>query len=111
VVIVVGRANQAEDPSIIEAAIRHLAEALPGAKFLPAWRRANVAGALDMGLSPDLEPGRRVATVVGRTTPAQIEALATGQQKAVVLLEAACWATSSSATRPPTPCARRRSSP
>ena len=35
-----------------------LADALPGARFLPALRRGNVLGALDMGLAPGLLPGR-----------------------------------------------------
>ena len=39
-------------------ALRTLAAALPKATFLPALRRGNVFGALDMGLSPGLLPGR-----------------------------------------------------
>ena len=35
-----------------------LAAALPGARFLPALRRGNVLGALDMGLAPGVLPGR-----------------------------------------------------
>ena len=35
-----------------------LAAAWPGARFLPALRRGNVHGALDMGLAPGLLPGR-----------------------------------------------------
>jgi NADH-quinone oxidoreductase subunit G len=58
VVFVVGRPNVAESASVIETAIRTLAEAFPAATFLPALRRANVRGALDMGLAPRLRPGR-----------------------------------------------------
>jgi NADH-quinone oxidoreductase subunit G len=39
-------------------ALRALAAALPKAKFLPALRRGNVFGALDMGLAPGVLPGR-----------------------------------------------------
>ena len=39
-------------------AVRNLAAALPKATFLPALRRGNVFGALDMGLAPGLLPGR-----------------------------------------------------
>ena len=39
-------------------AVQVLAEALPDARFLPALRRGNVNGALDMGLAPGLLPGR-----------------------------------------------------
>ena len=87
VVFVVGRPNIAEGAPIIEQAIRLLALRYPKAKFLPALRRSNVNGALDMGLSPHLRAGRgfeRSAT--GRDTLAQLDALRTGEQKAVLLL-------------------------
>ncbi|MHB1251827.1 MAG: NADH-quinone oxidoreductase subunit NuoG [Acidimicrobiales bacterium] len=87
VVFVVGRANLAEDPRVIEAAIRTFAERYPDAKFLAALRRSNVMGALDMGLAPRLRPGRGFAPgVAGRDTRAQLDALASGEQKAVLLL-------------------------
>jgi NADH-quinone oxidoreductase subunit G len=87
VVFVVGRPNIAESAMVIESAIRQLAEGFPAATFLPALRRANVNGALDMGLSPQLLPGRGFnATLRGRDTLAQLAALASGEQKAVLLL-------------------------
>jgi NADH-quinone oxidoreductase subunit G len=87
VVFVVGRPNLAEDAGVLEAAIRTLAERFPDAKFLPALRRANVMGALDMGLSPGLRPGRGFdANATGRDTLAQLEALRSHEQKAVLLL-------------------------
>jgi NADH-quinone oxidoreductase subunit G len=89
VVFVVGRPNLAESAKVMETAIRLLVEGFPGATFLTALRRANVNGALDMGLAPQLRPGRGfVASVSGRDTRAQLEALASGEQKAVVLLGA-----------------------
>ena len=87
VVFVVGRANIAEGPQVIENAIRLLAQRYPKAKFLPALRRSNVNGALDMGLSPRLRAGRGFEkSAEGRDTLAQLEALRTGEQKAVLLL-------------------------
>ncbi len=87
VVIVVGRANLAEDQRLADEAIAILAQGLPHAKFLVALRRSNVRGALDMGLAPRLRPGRGVdATAAGRDTPAQLAAMADGVQRVTVLL-------------------------
>ena len=58
VVVVLGRPSLAEDARLVAEAAQVLAAALPGATFLPALRRGNVMGALDMGLSPGLLPGR-----------------------------------------------------
>jgi NADH-quinone oxidoreductase subunit G len=58
VVVVVGRPSLAEDGALVAAAAQALARALPGARFLPALRRGNVHGALDMGLAPGVLPGR-----------------------------------------------------
>ena len=87
VVIVVGRANLAEDQRLVDAAITTLARGLPGAKFLVALRRSNVRGALDMGLAPRLRPGRGFdAASSGRDTHAQLSAMASGAQRATVVL-------------------------
>ena len=58
VVVVLGRPSLAESGATIGDAAALLAAALPGARFLPAVRRANTLGALDMGLAPGLLPGR-----------------------------------------------------
>ncbi|HEY1466895.1 MAG TPA: molybdopterin-dependent oxidoreductase, partial [Acidimicrobiales bacterium] len=58
VVVVVGRPSLAEDATLVAEAAQTLAAALPNATFLPALRRGNVNGALDMGLAPGLLPGR-----------------------------------------------------
>jgi NADH-quinone oxidoreductase subunit G len=87
VVFVVGRPNVAESADVLETALRHLAEHFPQAKFLPVLRRSNVNGALDMGLSPQLRPGRGYdADVEGRDTIEQLGALRSGEQRAVLLL-------------------------
>ncbi|HUQ39106.1 MAG TPA: NADH-quinone oxidoreductase subunit NuoG [Acidimicrobiales bacterium] len=58
VVVVIGRSSLAESADGVAEAAAVLAAAWPGAKFLPALRRANVHGALDMGLAPGVLPGR-----------------------------------------------------
>ena len=57
VVIVAGRPSYAESGEVAAEAVRALAAALPKATFLPALRRGNVFGALDMGLAPGILPG------------------------------------------------------
>jgi len=86
VVFVVGRPNVSEAAAVMECAVRTLAERYPAATFLPALRRSNVRGALDMGLAPGLAPGRGVHGVSGRDTSSQLDALAAGEQRAVLLL-------------------------
>ena len=58
VVVVAGRPSYAESGEVAAEALRVLAGALPKATFLPALRRGNVFGALDMGLAPGILPGR-----------------------------------------------------
>jgi len=58
VVVVFGRPSLAEDGALVAEAAQVLARALPAARFLPALRRGNVQGALDMGLAPGMLPGR-----------------------------------------------------
>jgi NADH-quinone oxidoreductase subunit G len=58
VVIVLGRPSYAEAGEIVAEGARVLARSLPKATFLPALRRGNVFGAMDMGLAPGLLPGR-----------------------------------------------------
>ena len=58
VVVVAGRPSYAEAEEVSGEALRTLAAALPEARYLPALRRGNVFGALDMGLAPGLLPGR-----------------------------------------------------
>jgi NADH-quinone oxidoreductase subunit G len=58
IVIVLGRPSYAESGDVVAEAARVLAQALPKATFLPALRRGNIFGALDMGLAPGLLPGR-----------------------------------------------------
>jgi NADH-quinone oxidoreductase subunit G len=52
VVVVLGRANLAESPDVVFAALTALLAAAPDATVLPAFRRGNVVGALQLGLAP-----------------------------------------------------------
>ena len=58
VVVVLGRPSLAENGEVVAAAARRIAGALPAARFLPALRRGNVMGALELGMGPGLLPGR-----------------------------------------------------
>lgn len=56
--VVLGRPSLAEAASVTVAAAAAVLAARPDTTFLSALRRANVRGALDMGLAPGLLPGR-----------------------------------------------------
>ncbi len=101
IVVVLGRPSLAEDGALVADAAVALAEAWPKARFLPALRRGNVMGALDMGLAPGLLPGRvgleegrtwyepawgSVPAARGRDARAMLRALADGSMSAVVLV-------------------------
>ena len=103
VVIVIGRPSLAESADQIAAAAAVFAAAWPDARFLPALRRANVHGAIDLGLSPGLLPGRvsledgadwfaghwgKVPTDHGLDTAGMLEAAAAGELSTLVLLGA-----------------------
>ncbi len=103
VVLVLGRSSLAESPESLAAAAARLVAGLPGLKVLPALRRANVRGAIDMGLSPGLLPGRvgleearqwyeeqwgSLPAGVGLGTREMLEAAAAGTLSALVLLGA-----------------------
>jgi len=103
VVVVLGRPSLAEDGALVAAAATMLARAWPAARFLPALRRGNVMGSLDMGLAPGLLPGRvaledgrawferrwgSVPAERGRDTAGMLAALADGTMAAVLLVGA-----------------------
>ncbi len=103
VVALVGRCGLTEDARLAES-VAAFVRTLPDAKVLPLARRANVFGALDMGLAPTLLPGRapltgvhcanlseswgEFPTVPGRSTRMMMEALAGGEMKALLMLGA-----------------------
>ncbi|MEN8040210.1 MAG: NADH-quinone oxidoreductase subunit NuoG [Actinomycetota bacterium] len=101
IVALVGRSSLAEDPKLVEAVAAY-AGALPDAKVLPLLARGNIFGALDMGLAPNLLPGR-VSTEdesavseleyawgplpvdTGKDTMEMLEALADSDLRALIL--------------------------
>jgi NADH-quinone oxidoreductase subunit G len=58
VTVVLGRANLAEGAKSIAAAANAIHEAFPQVRFLSALRRGNVRGALELGMTPGVLPGR-----------------------------------------------------
>jgi NADH-quinone oxidoreductase subunit G len=104
-VVVLGRGSIAESASVVTEAAGVLAAAYPAARFLPALRRGNVMGAIEMGLAPGLLPGRvdlgdgkgwyrseegwsAIPEERGRDTEGILKALADGSIRGVVLLGA-----------------------
>ncbi len=101
--VVVGRANLAESGRSIAAAAATIHHTLPDVRFLSALRRANVHGALELGLAPGLLPGRvtleagrewfadrwpKVPGVKGHDTAGILRAAADGKIDTLVLLGA-----------------------
>ncbi len=99
--VLIGRTSLAETSSIVEEGAIALQEYLPKASFLPLLRRGNVNGAIDMGLSPGLLPGRcnleggseelqdywpKRPTHKGFNTKETLEAAVNGQIDILVLL-------------------------
>jgi NADH-quinone oxidoreductase subunit G len=58
VVAIVGKSSLADDNQLAESVAAAVRERAGRARILPIASRANTYGALDMGLSPDLLPGR-----------------------------------------------------
>ncbi|CAN5912818.1 hypothetical protein BH23ACT2_BH23ACT2_10180 [soil metagenome] len=99
--VVLGRSSVAEGPDATVTAAAALLDAFPHARFLPGLRRANVHGALDLGLTPGLLPGRvaleagrqwfdrawdTVPAEAGRDTTAILTAAAAGEIDTLILL-------------------------
>ena len=59
VTVILGRGNLTEAAESVAAAAKDIHVARPDTKFLSALRRANVHGAMDMGMSPGLLAGRQ----------------------------------------------------
>ncbi len=102
VTVIFGRGSLAHQPGPVVDAVAALA-ALPSVSFLPALRRGNVHGALDLGMAPGFLPGRvtldagrswyasawdQVPLVRGRGTAEMLTAAADGRLETLVLLGA-----------------------
>ncbi len=100
VTVILGRANVAESARYTADAVGALLRVAPDVTFLPALRRGNVFGGLEMGLTPGFLPGgvRRsgaeppswpnVADFDGRDTDGILRAAAAGEVDTLVLLGA-----------------------
>ncbi|MCL4449664.1 MAG: NADH-quinone oxidoreductase subunit NuoG [Actinobacteria bacterium] len=103
VVVIVGRQSLAETHDPITRATLYLAAHLDHATFLPALRRSNVNGALEVGLAPGILPGRvgleegrefftrawgDLPDHKGKDATAVFESLSSGGMEALVLLGA-----------------------
>lgn len=101
VVVVLGRPSVADSVDAILESAAELAAA--GATFLPAMRRANLRGALDLGMAPTMLPGRTTLAdaaswfaaewgsgpaETGLDTAGMLAAAADGSLKALVLVGA-----------------------
>ena len=102
VVALVGRTSISEDARLAEA-VAAFAMTLPDASILPLLKRANVFGALDMGLAPTLLPGRvsigsesgvaaleeawdLLPNFAGFATMEMLQAVAAGELKALIMV-------------------------
>src|SRR5262249_19608761 len=63
VVVVAGRGNLAESQAASVASLRAVLDAVPAAHVLPAFRRGNVVGALQLGLAPSDSDHDAIATL------------------------------------------------
>ncbi len=103
-VVIVGQASLADDPLLAESVAAYARSRADHAAVLPLARRANTYGALDMGLAPDLLPGRLnldeggrgileehwgpVPEVVGKDTEGILEAAESGEIRMLMLVGA-----------------------
>ena len=74
VVIVAGRANLAEHPREVTNGVVAALQLAPGAKVLPALRRGNIVGAIEMGLTPE-EGGMHALDIAKAAAAGNIECL------------------------------------
>ncbi|MEI8239498.1 MAG: NADH-quinone oxidoreductase subunit NuoG [Actinomycetota bacterium] len=79
VVVIVGRMNLAESSAATVAALHAVLEAVPEASVLPAYRRGNVVGALQVGMRPRPD---------GLDTRGVLKAAADGKIECLVLVGA-----------------------
>ena len=104
VVALVGIASYADGPQLAESVAALVRQKAAHAKLMPLNSRANTYGALDMGLAPDLLPGRvgldsigcanlaaswgDIPTAIGRDTRQILQGLDCGDVRGLVLVGA-----------------------
>jgi len=85
VVAIVGMACHADGPQLAESVAALIRQKAGSARILPLAHRSNTYGALDMGLAPDLLVGRVSAPRPGKGARQIMEALSSGEVRALVL--------------------------
>ncbi len=88
VTVVLGRANLAEDPHFAIDAVQALRRLAPDLKVLPALRRGNVMGALELGLTPGIGTDGSLLAKPGPDATGILRAAAEGKVDTLVLLGA-----------------------
>lgn len=88
VVALVGIASVADGPRLAESVAAFARQKAGSVKILPLHHRSNTFGALDMGLAPDLLPGRVAADRPGKDARQIMEAMAAGGIRGLVLVGA-----------------------
>jgi NADH-quinone oxidoreductase subunit G len=88
VVAIVGIASIADGPRLAESVAATIRDVAGNTKILPLNGRGNTYGALDMGLAPDLMPGRVAAKRPGKGTREIMESLEAGDVRGLVLVGA-----------------------
>ncbi len=94
-VILLGRASLTQSPEEVDAMVAAMMERWPDARYLPIMRRANVMGALEVGMAPGMAPGtlsncemvwNAWPSEEGRDTRAILEAASRGEISVLFLL-------------------------
>ena len=87
-VAIVGIASVADGPKLAESVAALARQKAGKAKILPLSARSNTFGALDMGLAPDLAPGRVLAGRPGKATREIMAGLDSGEIRGLILVGA-----------------------
>ncbi|MGH3650249.1 MAG: NADH-quinone oxidoreductase subunit NuoG [Acidimicrobiia bacterium] len=88
VVAIVGLATLADGPLLAESVAALVRQKAASSRILPLHSRSNTFGALDMGLAPDLLPGRVYVERPGKGTRAILEGLDSGEIRGLVMVGA-----------------------
>jgi len=88
VVAIVGMPCHADGPNLAEAVAARVRDLAGRAHILPLNSRSNTFGALDMGLAPDLLPGRVAKKRPGKDTRRIMESVGEGEIRCLVLVGA-----------------------
>ncbi len=88
VVALVGMAALADGPMLAESVAATIRDMASSISILPLNSRANTFGALDMGIAPDLLPGRVAVESPGKGAREIMESLASGDVRGLVLVGA-----------------------